>query len=213
MHIGVVAEGPSDLLLLEALILALLPDAHITPIQPDVTLSAHRGAGWRGVQAWCEEFGSSLATFMRAVVGDELDRLVIHCDCSMSQNVGARRDCPPARDTADALRAVLLGSWLGLGAQPDWLVFATPSECSDTWIVAALVPPYAPGEIECISAEATENVLVARGHLRAKEGKVQKAAGRYVPLVEQLITQLATVRERCTEAERFCIELPAAGTL
>jgi len=65
MLIGVVAEGPTDFLVLQSVIQAVLPGSEVWFIQPSVPLNAF-GAGWRGVKNWCTEFrGEDLDLFMR----------------------------------------------------------------------------------------------------------------------------------------------------
>lgn len=53
MHVGIVAEGPSDLILLEMLIRRLQPDVTVTRLQPEPTLG-EMGSGWKGVRNGAE---------------------------------------------------------------------------------------------------------------------------------------------------------------
>jgi len=203
LRVGIVAEGPSDWLVLEAVMRGLEPNVEFVRLRPDQSPESTSAFGWRGVRSWCREYGPNLATFMTGVTSGVLHVLVIHVDCSMAHNENARRPCPPAADTADALRAVILNSWLGLPTHPPFLVITNPSLSTEAWVVAALDPPYRNlNDIEC--DDRVENELVARTLLRRKDGEVKKPARRYQPLADIVQRELATVRRYCSQADRFC---------
>lgn len=207
MRIGIVAEGPSDQQLLRAIIEAVRPDAETEFLQPEQTLGS-RGSGWRGVRAWCKEFGEDLKMIMEADPNRSLDHLLIHVDCSMAHNVGATQPCPPAMATATALEGVVLRDWLGLGSRPNWLQIVTPSSSSDTWLAAILGPQEHEGDIECATQEQIEGALVAARVLRKKQGQVKKSARRYAAFAQEVAQELTLLRERCALADAFCSELP-----
>ena len=142
LRVGIVAEGKSDWLALEAIIRSVHPDTDFERLRPDMTLASRSPHGWRGVKAWCQEYGTRLAVLMQGIVGRPLHLLVIHSDCSMAHNEGVDQPCPPARATADALREVITRVWLGSDSLPRFVILATPSLTMDAWIVAALDPPY-----------------------------------------------------------------------
>ena len=213
-RLAIVTEGTSDFLVLRAVIRKAIPDAEVVPVHPEVPLGAYpeyhravgtagRGTGWRGVKAWCEDYRETLQFFMRAVVGDEYDALVIHVDASMADKVGAERQCPPARATTDALRDVVLRDWLRHPDAPWFLAFATPSKSTDAWVVAALRIPAR--DLEC--EKGVEAMLCRRRYLRRKDGRVVKPRSRYEPLANRVAKHLALVRKRCTEADRFLSDL------
>lgn len=208
MHIGIVAEGPSDLILLEALVHMLQPDVIVTRLQPEPTLG-EMGSGWKGVRKWCAEFGTDLSSVMQADPDDVIDMLVIHVDCSMAHNVDASRPCPPPTDTAEALERVVVNDWLGLHSRPHWLVVATPASSSDTWIAAVLDPPPANlGSLECIRAEHVEAHLVSHRLFRRRtNGSVAKPARRYEEYSHAVAQRVDALRTTCLEAERFCAQL------
>lgn len=204
MRVGIVAEGKSDFMVIEAVLKGIDPTIEPQRIWPDFTVDGRpHGYGWRGVKAWCVENGPRLETFMRGVRGREIDLLVVHVDCSMADKVGAHRPCPPASDTADALCAVVLGDWLNREPSPLFLIVATPAQASDAWVVAALSPPFARiHEIECLPSPESE--LVRRRLLRrGSDGDVKKSASKYEPLAMNITDALDTVRAACGEADRF----------
>ena len=216
VRFAVVTEGPSDLLVLRGVIQRLVPSAVVVPVHPEVPLDAypefraaaggsHHGTGWRGVQAWCQEYGSTLEVFMAAVAGDEYDALVIHTDASMADKVGAERDCPPARSTTDALRAVITASWLARQRLPATVILATPSKSTDAWVVSALPTP--PADVEC--DKGIEDVLVRRRLLRRRNSEIKKPRKAYERLAREVARRWTEVQARCTEARRFGADVEA----
>jgi hypothetical protein len=210
LRVGIVAEGKSEWFVLEEMMREIHPDIDFQRIRPDISATGIP-YGWRGVKAWCQEFGGRLGTFMTGVQGKKLDLLVIHADCSMAHNEGAARPCPPAADTVDALRDVVVTRWLGLAAQPPFVLVTHPSRSTDAWVVASLEPPYKRlATIEC--DDAVENELVARHLLRKKDGEVKKPENRYRPLAEDSAKHMDKVRAHCTQAARFIEEFRAAAS-
>ena len=210
IRIGIVAEGKSDWLALEELMKTIHPDVDFVRLRPDMNPLASRSSyGWKGVRAWCQQEGGRLETLLAGVIGSPIHLLVIHVDCSMAHNVDALHPCPPARATADALRETLIRDWLGRPSLPDFVVLATPSRTTDSWIVAALDPPYAGNEpLEC--DDLAERELVRRRLLRLRDGEVKKTEGKFRPLAEAMAQALDRVCGICTEAERFREDFAAA---
>ena len=213
MRLAVVTEGTSDFFVIRAMVEALLPDAEITPIHPEVPLAAYPeyaaargqaqlGAGWRGVRAWCREYGADLELLLQADTLRPYDALIIHVDAAMADKVDRERPCPPARDTTDGLRQVIVKDWLGQPVTPRFLVLATPSKVTDAWAVAAIVPDHP--DIEC--DVGVRGVLVRRRLLRARSGGIRQ---RYEALATKIAKNLATVRRVCTEADRFVSDVAA----
>jgi hypothetical protein len=209
-RIGLVAEGPTEFAFLEALVDIAYPGSEVRQIHPDATLVSAFGNGWKGVRAWCRENGSKLTTLMTGIEGDELDVLVVHADCSMAHNVDAARPCPPASDTAAALQAVILHDWLTLGALPDFIVFMTPAQTTDTWLFVGAGYGNDGGfdPIEC--SDAIEGELARLRHYRWKKGEVRKTRRAAEHLATATAPTWDSVVARCAEAERFSAALDAA---
>ena len=56
LRVALVAEGPTDAIVIEAALKALLPRPFVlTQLQPEPT-RPKLGAGWGGVLRWCHEF-------------------------------------------------------------------------------------------------------------------------------------------------------------
>jgi hypothetical protein len=210
IRVGIVAEGKSDWLALEELMRAVHPDIDFVHLRPDMTLVSRSPHGWTGVRAWCQQEGARLEALLSGVPGFPIHLLVIHVDCSMAHNVEALYPCPPARDTADALREILVRDWLGRPSLPGFVVLATPSRTTDAWIVAALEPPYFGNEpLEC--DDLAERELFRRRLLRLRDGEIKKPDAKYRPLAENMAQALDRVCEVCTEAARFRTEFAAAA--
>jgi hypothetical protein len=198
---------------IKAVVEALLDDVEVTPIHPEVPLAAYPeyeaavgqgylGTGWRGVRAWCQEYGQELELLLTADIVRPYDALIIHVDAAMADKVDREQPCPPARATTDGLRALIVQDWLGQEVVPAFLLLATPSKMTDAWAVAAVAPTQP--NIEC--DPAIRNVLVARHLLPRRSGGIRK---RYTVLARRIGTNLAQVRRLCTEADRFTSHVEA----
>jgi len=87
MTVAIVAEGGTDHLLIQAVILRLFPGEHrFLPLQPSDTVR-ETGGGWKGVRRWCRQRwqppGPTLEQLMSAETGDPIDLLVIHIDADV----------------------------------------------------------------------------------------------------------------------------------
>ena len=160
LRIALVAEGPTDGLVIEAALRAILPDRSfvLTQLQPEGSLAfGTRGGGWVGVYRWCKQAASRGAGRLAgdALLFQNYDLLLVHVDADVAGMRYADDDsivpqpgdgelpcelpCPPPSATTDALRAVLL-SWCGEVAVPAGTVLCTPSKSMEAWVVAALFP-------------------------------------------------------------------------
>ena len=144
--------------------------------------------------------------------GEPLDLLVIHIDASIAHRpeIDLERLCPPASDTANALRALVI-QWIG-GQLPDKVIVAVPSKTTDAWVCAAFVGR--DDLLEC-DPEPLER-LAEVGDLgfklkRMPGGKVRKpSAKRYeIHLAPRVEARFDQVRSICGEAERFAQDMEA----
>lgn len=134
-RIALVAEGPTDQVIIEAALKAILPSPFIlTLLQPEAT-RPDLGRGWGGVLKWCQAFQSrGYASLEDDPILEFYDWVIIHLDADVADrsyaDYGAaleqeqRMDwkalpcslaCPPPAATVYNLTAVLL-SWLGVPA-------------------------------------------------------------------------------------------------
>lgn len=95
LKIALVAEGPTDLEVIQAALKAILPDPFImTLVQPEAT-QPQMGGGWGGVLKWCDaaqqRHHGSLDTDPTLM---SFDVLIIHVDVDVS--TGEYDNCGPA---------------------------------------------------------------------------------------------------------------------
>ena len=92
MNVATVVEGPTDRLVLHAILDKLLPgdptQHRYFPLQPTPTFG-QTGTGWKGVRRWCHQTwqrpGSSLDRLISGSAGPPLDLLVIHLDADVDR--------------------------------------------------------------------------------------------------------------------------------
>ena len=113
------------------------------------------------------------------------------------------RPCPPASDSTDSLRTVMLG-WMGEANVPPKIALCTPSKSLETWILAALFPEnqFCTGpDLECrrnpetqLQRQSIEFRLIRGG---------TKVTAKYLAAAPTIAREWPRVRLLCPEAERF----------
>ena len=229
MRIAAVMEGPTDGLVLRAVLEALLAGTEFEfhTLQPEesaafrATAYGNTGVGWTGVYRWSreskEEGGGSVSG---SVVFDHYDLLIVHIDADVASRTyasagiaNAPRDdlpcaepCPPPSDTTNALRAVVL-NWLGETSCPPRLVFCTPSMNMEAWVVALVWPDNAlvrRRDWECRSDPGGQLRTLPLG------ARFRKTTYDYREKQRDFSTGWPNVAATLTEAERFEREFLAA---
>lgn len=219
----IVCEGDTDFVVLDAALSAVYGEHTATMIQPEKSLFAGRaytemGSGWRGVKKWCEqardEFGGLKQRLGVMLVGGA-DALIIHVDADIADHLDCRHPCPPASDTADAVRSHVL-RWGGEKELPDGVVLCVPAQSTETWVIAALDPGslFVAGDVECKDAEAylcgrKGPKLVARKSGKGHKG-YRKHTGRFAEAAKIVRDNWPRVRATCSQASRFTAELGQA---
>lgn len=126
---GVVAEGKTDYYILKSVVAELSGlDPVIKMIQPELSRTFQElGEGWKGVRNWClqckDVYGGLSSRSFAA--------LIIHVDADIASDaeINCEKPCPPASDTVDALREVVLG-WVGDQRLPERIVLCIPPNAS-----------------------------------------------------------------------------------
>ena len=145
IRVGLVAEGPTDRIVVECALRAMLAERSfvLTQMQPEGSLAfGNLGAGWGGVYRWCKQSarrGDGRLSMDRLL---QFDLLVIHVDADVAvlEYTGANivadnsdaalpceQPCPPSSGTTNALRQVVL-SWCGENSIPERTVLCVPSK-------------------------------------------------------------------------------------
>jgi len=223
--IATVVEGPTDRLVLEAILDKLIPGEHrYLTLQPPVLLG-ETGAGWKGVRAWCRQrwqrTGSDLETVLSPADGPPIDLLVLHVDADIAFEsdlqdaqddpvAGVQQPCPPAAATADRLRQVILG-WLHRANLPQAVILAIPAQDTESWTFAALFPAdplCGRTDYECIRHGAHHPgyrlTLRAHGKLMSRSGGgIKKSERLYQKAMPQLAAGWDAACQICSQAQRF----------
>ena len=162
LRVAAVVEGPTDSIVLQAILEASLPGVEFEfhTLQPEgsaafgAPTSGSTGAGWVGVYRWSRQATEEAGGAVRnSAVFSHHDVLVVHLDADVATKTYASggiedapkddlpcdEPCPPPSDTTNALRAVVL-NWLGEVSTPRRMVFCTPAMDMDAWVVASVWP-------------------------------------------------------------------------
>jgi hypothetical protein len=217
-RIGLVCEGPTDFIVIEAALKACLRRPFVlTQLQPERTRPEMQG-GWGGVFKWCRALASH---GFKSIEDDPtlafFDLVIVHVDADVAsfsysdvlpeipgdiRVLPCSAPCPPPGASVDALRRVIF-SWLGtrsLGAKG---MLCIPSKATDAWLAAAVVAdiPTIMKEIEC-----TMN-MTSRLESLPKKRRIRKSKVCYqehAPAVEHSWQQVTSL---CSQAMRFQDEL------
>ena len=225
LRVALVAEGPTDAVIVEAVLKALLTRPFIlTLLQPEPT-RPKLGAGWGGVLRWCLNFANrSPASFEDDPSMPGFDLFMVHIDADVAEMsytdvsnevaaMAAQRDwpllpnshpCPPALASADVMRACLL-SWAGLSVPGPKTVLCVPSKAIEAWLTAAV---FDNGHALLNNLECNLN-LERQLKTLPKAQRIKKTRREYPVRAHNVTQSWATVRQRCSQAERFSKELKA----
>lgn len=225
MNIGTVVEGPTDRLVLQAVLNRLCPGEHrYFPLQPTETFG-ETGTGWKGVRHWCrgtwQREGGSLDKILSGDTGPALDLLVIHVDADVAAErdlqdkdntpiPDVQRPCPPIAATTRQLRRVV-ARWLHCDEFPSRVALAIPAQDTENWTFAALFPDddlCARDDYECTqtghNCPGYRLTLGKYGKLLSRTvGRIKKPRRQYERVIPQIAANWDTVRRVCTQAERF----------
>lgn len=158
LRFALICEGKTDKIVFEAAIAAFMPhDFLVTMVQPEESRAfgspqaGPHGGGWRGVIGKCRELRERGGVVAAGLLNNA-DVVLIHLDGEVAEEteVNCAFPCPPASDTADALRA-LIQRELGSSAPDPRVVSVVPMKETEAWLVPALrpsAPQNGPG-LEC----------------------------------------------------------------
>ena len=218
--VRLVCEGDTDIPILARIVESIADrELLVDCIQPERPLDrpeqyGELGSGWKGVRRWCkrqsQRFGCLSAAMQQAPL-EESAALVIHIDADIAghREIDCKMPCPPASDTADALREVVLG-WARESAVPDGVVLCIPSKSTDAWVFVALYPRdrLADSSIEC--RKTPETLLKQRPEKLVSGPEDRKTTAAYRQVARRVAQAWPHVCSICAQAERFDRELRAA---
>lgn len=229
IKVAVVVEGPTDTVVIEAIIDSILggSDFEMQVLQPETSsvfgasVGNERGLGWPGVFRWCRQASmEGGGRVSRSTVFSHHDVVVVHLDADVAgltygkanikdpirEDLPCKLPCPPAVTTTNALRDVVL-NWLGEQVCPDRLVLCIPSKSMDAWVVVALWPDnrvVANGNWECRNNPGAQLSALPKGRKLSKNRRDYKSRGIDIG------NGWSIVASKLTEARRFEEEFLAA---
>lgn len=107
---GIVCEGPTDFILLAAIIdeITQAEDNQYFRLQPNDSMTGPMGNGWKGVWKWCEEYGPQIEQYMKDA-SPEIQYLIIQIDGDVSRkekelHCSCERTICPSKGTVSPLK-------------------------------------------------------------------------------------------------------------
>jgi hypothetical protein len=108
------------------------------------------------------------------------------------------RPCPPASDTVDELRKLVV-QWLGLKQIGPRTVLCIPSKMTDAWLAAAILTR---GHGLLANVECNLNLTIDLARLPKKE-RIRKNPVEYRQHASAITANWTHIATTCTEARRF----------
>lgn len=226
LRVALIAEGPTDSVLIEAALTAILGDRlfKLNTLQPEATRPS-MGTGWCGVFKWCRDFAlRSHASLETDPTLPGFDLFVIHLDADVADksyadggekvsriaqglpSLPCAQPCPPPAGAADELRKRVL-AWLGLVQVGPRTVLCVPSKAIEAWLAAGVLDENHPllNGLECkLSLDTQLAQLPKRQRIKAKSKR------EYEEHARSMTRQWTRVTRTCTQAERFHRDVHAA---
>ena len=219
LQIGLVAEGHTDFVIIEAALSAILDCSFVlTLLQPEPTQPT-LGSGWSGVLKWCHETSKrhsgvlendpTLATY---------DLLIIHLDVDVSgfdyshcghgfvllareqgwEALPCNLPCPPVCDSVNAL-TVVLESWLGTVTIGPHSVLCLPAQSTGTWLAASVLS----ADHQLLQNAQCDPTVEDRLAQLPKGQRIKKSKREYQRFAQQVTEKWAVVKTKCSQAEAF----------
>ncbi|MFM2057826.1 MAG: hypothetical protein RLY71_2211 [Pseudomonadota bacterium] len=226
-RIALVAEGPTDRIVIEAALKAILKRPFVLNVlQPEPT-NPRTINGWGGVFKWCQQFRQRGAASIEADgTLSDFDLVIVHLDADVAdksyadlgaavaqgtahlQPLPCARPCPSPGDTVAALEAVLL-DWLGLTPPVDGTrsLFCIPSKASESWLAAAVLPT---GDALLTSLECRAD-LETRLAVLPRAQRIRKGQRDYQTHASQITSRWSDVTARCQQAASFTLQVSAVA--
>ncbi len=230
LAIGLVAEGTTDFVIIEAALRACLSQPFVlTQLQPEATRPEMQ-PGWGGVYKWCRSVAArGVGSPDRDPTLSRFDLLIIHLDADVADSgysdilsevptdvlpLPCTKPCPPPEATVEALRVVAL-SWLGVQKLGAKTMFCIPSKATEAWLAVAVAQdiPRIMVDLECSLKVA------ARLANLPMERRIRKTKRQYQEHAATVQSQWPRITAMCTQARRFqdeltvCIPSPQGTTV
>jgi hypothetical protein len=222
LRVALVAEGPTERVVIEAALESILNDRRfiLQQLQPEESLAfGALGTGWAGVYNWCRQaVARAEAPIRNDVLFHSYDLLILHLDADVADHSYAQggiveqvpdlpcsQPCPPPSTSTNPLRKVLL-RWCGEEEVPLKTVLCTPSKSTEAWVVSALFPA------DLAVRRGIECWPHPDGRLGQQpiERRIKKSVSDYQALAGELRNAWTRLRDSLDEARRFDTEIRSA---
>ncbi len=223
LRVALVAEGPTDRVIIEAALKAILSGPFFLGFLRPEKIRPDMGGGWCDVFKWCRETAARAASLEDDPTLENYDLFILHLDADVAEvtyeNGGApvvaasqgllplpcSSPCPPASGAVDELRKRLT-SWLGVTTVGPRTVLCVPSKSSEAWLAAAVLP----------TGHAVLAGIECALHLEArlpKAQRIQKSQRAYQERAPTIKSQWSQVEKVCSQALRFSTEVRVAAAV
>ena len=207
LRIALVTEGPTDRIVLGALLPAVLGrDVVISAVHPDDTSLAFGGGpegfGWQGVLRWCEARSRPDEAGLHDVLAQS-DILALQLDGDVARALGCTEPCPPAARRAEFLRRKVADA-LGPAELPAQVVVAVPMDALEGWLLRILRD--APND-ECSPDPASQ--FVGGKPKLVEQASRKKVKARYLGIVAQVASKWERARDQ-SQFQQFLSDLDRA---
>jgi hypothetical protein len=221
LRVALVAEGPTDRVVIECALEAILGARPfvLRQVQPEQSVAFGQiGTGWVGVYRWCKQAVVRAGGRLRDdPLFSEYHLLILHLDADVGDKTYASgqiegepsdlpcvQPCPPPSATTDPLRSILL-RWAGESTVPPRVVLCTPSKATEAWVLTAVFPSdTAITQIECY--QNPQGRFSAQPITR----RIQKRRRDYEGKRQTLVDAWPTLAANLSEAQRFDSDLKIA---
>jgi hypothetical protein len=230
LRVGVVVEGDTDLVLIQAALKAILPRPFVlSQLQPEPTLP-RMGTGWGGVFRWCRAF--TAGGYSRLVDDPKLagfDLLIIHLDADVAgyayADYGREIEeqaraaslphlpchpseiaCPPPANAVNAMRSRLL-AWLGVAQPGPKVVLCLPSKTTDSWLAAVRLDP---SFLFHAGLECQPDLVPMLASLPLARRVKKKAKREYLLHADEVTREWSRIVAACSQARCFDSEVRSA---
>ncbi|PNU18665.1 hypothetical protein C2E25_16440 [Geothermobacter hydrogeniphilus] len=220
--IGVVAEGPTDLVALQILLPAAVPELKQDSfcfLQPtmDRTSGEHSDGGWTKIQKWCLSNSPALRKRMISgglFAGDPIEYdwkyLLVLIDTDICDQIEFQRqsDVNPGDYALSepsgraAYVKEVLRRWLwpdGVVADDlSWTLLASAVEAIETWLVVGLLDRDEPERIKDVGKELLVADHVSRGRKVPETAKrIKKRPERYAKIAKRAAERIENIKSHC----------------
>lgn len=219
LRIALIAEGPTDKVIIEAALRAILSRPFVLNLlQPEQT-RPDLGGGWGGVLKWCREFRHrGYSGFEEDPTLEQYDYFILHLDADVAhkaysdvsptmdqeaQSVGwgvlpCDQPCPPPDATVTNLRSILM-SWLGVVTTGARTILCIPSKSTETWLAVAVYPE----NTNLLNGHECALNMEGRLAILPKAERIKKTVREYHDRAATVTREWNNVRAMCSQADLF----------